>query len=210
MPHAVLIFEDDPRLRESLQLLLDDAQRFSVVGAYENCIHAAQIAIDVQPDLVLMDIEMPGISGIDGVRAIKSVHPAAKIVMFTVFEDDSKIFECMCAGADGYLLKSIDPAQLSAALLQAMEGISPVSPQVASRIFQFFRTQQQPNNSYTLSKREREVLQYLVEGYSYKMIAAACYISIDTVKKHLKNIYAKLHVTCGNEAVAKAIKNRIV
>ncbi|MFN4147172.1 MAG: response regulator [Runella sp.] len=210
MAHTLLIFEDNHQLRQSLQLLLNDGQFFEVKGAFENCIEAAQLTREHQPDLVLMDIDMPGMTGIEGLKAIKSIRPLTRIVMFTVFDDDERIFESICAGADGYLLKHTPPTRLLLALQEAMEGGSPMSPQVANRIFQYFRQQNKPTNDYHLSEREKEILQHLIKGHGYKMIAAECFISLDTVKKHLKNIYTKLHVSCGTEAVAKALKERIV
>lgn len=203
-------FEDNNQLRQSLQLLLNDGLFFNVKAAFDNCLRAAEESQLYQPDLVIMDIDMPGRSGVEGLKAIKATRPHTKIIMFTVFDDDEQIFECICAGADGYLLKHTPPARLIAALQEAMEGGSPMSPQVASKIFQYFRKEAKPAPDYNLSEREKEILQLLIKGYGYKMIAAECFISLDTVKKHLKNIYTKLHVSCGTEAVAKALKEKIV
>lgn len=129
--------------------------------------------------------------------------------MYTVLEDENVIFDCMCAGADGYLLKNTPPAKIIQALEEAVNGGAPMSPGVAAKVLAFFRNSL-PGNNYNLTKRETEILQHLVNGLSYKMIADASFISVDTVKKHLKNIYAKLHVSCGTEAVAKAIREKIV
>ncbi|MFN8353282.1 MAG: response regulator transcription factor [Spirosomataceae bacterium] len=210
MATSLLIFEDNNQLRQSLQLLLNDGLFFTVKAAFDNCLTAAEVTQLHQPDLVVMDIDMPGRSGVEGLKAIKAVRPATKIIMFTVFDDDEQIFNCICAGADGYLLKHTPPARLMAALQEAMEGGSPMSPQVASKIFQHFRKEATPAQNYNLSEREKEILQHLIKGHGYKMIAAECFISLDTVKKHLKNIYTKLHVACGTEAVAKALRDRIV
>lgn len=210
MATSLLIFEDNNQLRQSLQLLLNDGLFFEVKGAYDNCLKAAEVTLQHQPDLIVMDIDMPGRSGVEGLKAIKAVRPDTKIIMFTVFDDDEQIFNSLCAGADGYLLKHTPPARLIAALQEAMEGGSPMSPQVASKIFQYFRKEAKPAHDYHLSEREKEILQLLIKGHGYKMIAAECFISLDTVKKHLKNIYTKLHVSCGTEAVAKALKEKIV
>lgn len=210
MATSLLIFEDNNQLRQSLQLLLNDGVFFEVRNAYDNCLTAAEATMQYEPDLVIMDIDMPGRSGIEGLKAIKAVRPQTRIIMFTVFDDDEQVFNCICAGADGYLLKHTPPMKLISALQEAMEGGSPMSPQIASKIFQYFRKEAKPAQDYHLSDREKEILQYLIKGYGYKMIAAECFISLDTVKKHLKNIYTKLHVSCGTEAVAKALKDRII
>lgn len=210
MAISLILFEDNNQLRQSLELLLNDGVFFSVKGAFENCMDAAAIAERLQPDLVLMDIDMPGRTGVEGLKIIKAIRPQTRIIMFTVFEDDEQIFEAICAGADGYLLKHTSPVRLISALQEAMEGGSPMSPLVANKIFGHFRKQATPVTDYNLSEREKEILQHLIKGSGYKMIAADCFISIDTVKKHLRNIYTKLHVSCGTEAVAKALRDRIV
>lgn len=210
MAIPLLIFEDNNQLRQSLQILLDDGEFFRVKGAFEHCRAAEQEVLRHQPDLVVMDIDMPGRTGAEALRAVKSLRPDTRIVIYTVFDDDERIFECLCSGADGYLLKHTPPAKLLVALQEAMEGGSPMSPQVAGRVFRYFRNQAQQANTYNLSAREKEILQYLIKGNSYKMIADRCFITTDTVKKHLQNIYVKLHVSCGTEAVAKALKERIV
>ncbi len=210
MTTSLLIFEDNGQLRQSLQILLDDGEFFSVKGAFEHCLEAEKEVLRHQPDLIVMDIDMPGRTGSEALRAIKSLRPDTRIVIYTVFDDEERIFECLCSGADGYLLKHTPPAKLLSALQEAMEGGSPMSPQVAGRVFRYFRDQGLKADAYNLSAREKEILQYLIKGNSYKMIADRCFISLDTVKKHLQNIYTKLHVSCGTEAVAKALKERLV
>lgn len=210
MASSLLIFEDNNQLRQSLQILFNDGGLFCVRGAFENCLTAEEEVLRYQPDLVVMDIDMPGRTGAEALRAVKNLRPETRIVMYTVFEDDERIFECLCSGANGYLLKHTPPAKLLSALQEAMEGGSPMSPQVAARVFRYFRDQGQQADAYNLSAREKEILQYLIKGCSYKMIASQCFISLDTVKKHLQNIYTKLHVSCGTEAVAKALKERLV
>jgi DNA-binding NarL/FixJ family response regulator len=210
MATSLLIFEDNNQLRQSLQLLLNDGTFFTVKATFENCLNAAEAVKTYSPDLVIMDIDMPKMSGLEGLKAIKQVRPATKIIMFTVFDDDEQVFNCICAGADGYLLKHTPPLRLIAALQEAMEGGAPMSPQIASKVLHYFRNNTKPAHNYNLSERELEILQYLVKGFSYKMIASECFISFDTVKKHLSNIYTKLHVSCGTEAVAKALRDKIV
>jgi DNA-binding NarL/FixJ family response regulator len=208
----VIIFEDNARLRESLKEFLDDGILFRVCATYENCLYAGEAAREHRPGLVVMDIDMPGISGVEGVKAIKSLDPGIRVVMFTVYDDNDSIFDCICAGADGYLLKQTPPHKLKEALKEAMEGGSPLSPTIAGKVYRHFQKQVSisSGSSYNLSPRETEILQSLVKGNSYKIIASELFISIDTVKKHLKNIYIKLQVNSGTEAVAKALRDKIV
>jgi DNA-binding NarL/FixJ family response regulator len=210
MSYKLVIFEDNARLRQSLELLLNDEVLFKVVGAYSDCRNAVQVIEDTGAELVVMDIDMPGITGLEGVQQIKAVYPEVKVVMHTVFDDDTRIFDSLCKGADGYLLKNTAPLQLIQSLEEVMKGGAPMSPFVAQKVFQYFRQKTVTNNDYNLTSREKEVLELLVKGNSYKMIAHTCQVSIDTVKRHLQNIYHKLHVNCGTEAVAKAIQHKIV
>jgi len=152
---------------------------------------------------------MPGLSGIQGVQKMKELCPSCKILMFTVFEDDDRIFESICNGADGYILKNTSPVKIMQSLQELTEGGVPMSPFVARKVFGFFRNGI-PVKDYQLTPRETEILTFLVKGFSYKMIASECFISIDTVKKHLQNIYYKLQVSCGTEAVAKALSEKII
>jgi DNA-binding NarL/FixJ family response regulator len=211
MVYNLLIYEDNARLRNSLELLLDDGVSFKVVGSFSNCDNVVNEMALHSPHLIIMDIDMPGIGGIEGVKLVKNTNVAVKIIMYTMFDDDKRIFDSICAGADGYLLKNTSPVALSASLLEVMNGGSPMSPFIAKRMFDFFRQQnnnQQPD--FNLTRRELEILELLVKGNSYKMIADKSSVTIDTVKKHLQNIYHKLHVNCGTEAVAKALQHKIV
>ncbi len=211
MPIKLAIFEDNARLRQSLELLLEETSGFRITGSFPNCEHALADIEKSYPELVIMDIDMPGVNGIEGVRMIKSSYPEIKIIMYTVFDDDNRIFDCICAGANGYLLKNTSPLKLVQALQELMEGGTPMSPFVAQKVFEFFRKKNHPaTDDYNLTLREKEILELLVKGNSYKMIAEKSHISIDTVKKHLTNIYNKLHVHCGTEAVAKALQEKII
>jgi len=210
MPYQILIFEDNPRLRQSLELLLNDEENFSVAASFPDCDEAGKMVEEYKADLVVMDIDMPGIGGVEGVKRIKQSHPEVKVVMHTMFDDDTRIFDSLCAGADGYLLKKTSPVQLVTALQEVMHGGAPMSPFVAQKVFQFFRQKENRQDEFNLTAREKEILELLVKGNSYKMIADKCFVSIDTVKKHLQNIYHKLHVSCGTEAVAKALQHKIV
>lgn len=210
MSYQLLIFEDNARLRQSLELLLNDEANFQVAGSYPDCDNAEKLVKEFNVDLVVMDIDMPGIGGVEGVRRIKNIDTDVKIVMHTMFDDDSRIFDSICAGADGYLLKNTSPLQLVTALQEVMQGGTPMSPFVAQKIFQHFKQTRITTEQFDLTKREKEILELLVKGNSYKMIADKCSVTIDTVKKHLQNIYHKLHVNCGTEAVAKALQHKIV
>ena len=210
MAYQLLIFEDNARLRQSLELLLNDEQNFHVAGAFPDCDKADKQVVKLEADLVVMDIDMPGIGGVEGVKRIKNVSPEVKIVMHTMFDDDNRIFDSICAGADGYLLKNTSPLQLISSLQDVMIGGAPMSPFVAQKVFQHFRKVNAVNEEFNLTAREKEMLELLVKGNSYKMIADKSEITIDTVKKHLQNIYHKLHVSCGTEAVAKALQHKII
>ena len=207
-PVRIAIFEDNDRLRESLVALFKGMDEYEVAGDYNNCNDAANIARVYQPDVVLMDIDLPGDSGIKGVVKIKENHPNSAVIMYTVFEDDEKLFQCLCAGANGYLLKKTPPARLIDAISEVIEGGAPMSPSIARKVLNSF--QQGKSLRYDLSPREAEVLQLLIKGYSAKMIAAELNVSFDTARYHLKNIYKKLHVNCGKEAIAKVLGEHIV
>jgi len=213
MPVPVIIFEDNAKLRQSLEQFMDDKIFFRVLATFENCLYALEAVKQHKPHLVIMDIDMPGLSGVEGVKMIKEFDPGIKVIMYTVYDDNDNIFDCICAGADGYLLKQTPPYRLKESLKEVMEGGSPLSPAIAGKVFRFFQNQVSSNssvNKYDLSPRETEILRSLVRGNSYKIIASELFISIDTVKKHLKNIYLKLQVNSGTEAVAKALKDKII
>ncbi|MCD8538390.1 MAG: response regulator transcription factor [Leadbetterella sp.] len=206
----IVIYEDNLRLRQSLELLLNDSEDLEVIGGYSSCSNVLKEMELLRPQLVIMDIDMPDVNGIAGVQKIKARFPDIKVLMYTVFDDDNRIFDCICAGADGYLLKRTTPDQLIRSVRELNEGGIPVSPFVAQKLFQYFRENKAPRETFNLTGREMEILELLVKGNSYKMIAAKTGITIDTVKKHLQNIYHKLHVNCGTEAVAKALQHKII
>jgi DNA-binding NarL/FixJ family response regulator len=207
----VSIYEDNAKLRELLELLVSNTEGFTMAGLHPDCRHVeAEMKTD-QPDVVIMDIDMPGRSGIEGVRLIKAEHVNVRVLMHTVFDDDEKLFKCLSNGADGYLLKKDSSAQLMQAIQEVFEGGAPMSPGIAHRVLQTFRhISPPPKKEYNITEREQQVLELLARGFSYRMIALEILISPETVKKHLKNIYQKLHVQCGPEAVAKAIREHII
>lgn len=208
----IILFEDKSNMRESLKLLIGSEPGFVLTAAFPNCLQASSHVLTHRPDVVLMDIDMPELSGIVGVKDIKAVSPHTQIIMLTVFEDDDKIFESIRAGADGYILKKSIPTELIGAIRNAAIGGSPISPGVAGKVLAAFRekSNKRGNSSFELSKREREVLELLTRGYSYKKIAASLFVSVDTIGSHIKNIYSKLQVNSASEAVAKALRLRIV
>src|SRR5215831_980750 len=208
----VAIFEDNSNLRRGLFNLLESNDGFVCAGAFGNCERVIENIEESLPDVILMDIELPGINGIEAVKKIRGTYPDLKIMMETIFEDDEKIFQSICAGANGYILKTTPPAEILKAIKEIHEGGSAMSPIIATKVFRMFKNtvSGETDDSYQLSGREKEILKYLVEGMSYKMVAANCFISIETVNSYIKNIYKKLQVHSKSEAVAKAIKGRIV
>jgi DNA-binding NarL/FixJ family response regulator len=208
----VAIFEDNNNMREGLYQLINGSAGFSCTGAFPNCDDLIRKIEKSTPDVIVMDIEMPGMNGIEGVRLAKSKFPEIKILMETIFDDDAKIFDSICAGAEGYILKNTPPVEILNAITEIYEGGSPMTPTIANRVMKMVKSQRTPDSkeSFNLTDREKEILSCLVEGMSYKLVADECTISIDTVNVHIKNIYKKLQVHSKSEAVAKAIKGRIV
>ncbi|HET6769822.1 MAG TPA: response regulator transcription factor [Chitinophagaceae bacterium] len=208
----VVIFEDNRSLREGLAAMIGGTPGFACSGAFPNCNNLLKNISQTKPDVVLMDIEMPGINGIEAVAMIKEEFPEIKILMETIFDDDEKIFNSICAGAEGYILKHTTPAEIMEAITEIHDGGSPMTPSIANRVLKMVKVRPESGRkeSFDLSTREKEILTCLVKGMSYKMIADTCFISIETVNVHIKNIYKKLHVHSKSEAVAKAIKGRIV
>jgi DNA-binding NarL/FixJ family response regulator len=208
----ICIFEDNKHLRESLQLLIDSTSRFQCVGAFPNCNKLIERLKEIDCDICLMDIEMPGISGIEATKIIKEHFPELQVLIQTVFSDDDSIFRAICAGASGYILKTSSPSDYIEALKDAQNGGAPMTPSIARRVLQLFKSNLIPvvSEDYNLTEKEKLVLQQLTEGKSYKMIADKLTVSVETVKTHMKNIYVKLHVHSSTEAVAKAIHERII
>lgn len=207
---GVSIYEDNSKLRDLLELLILTTEGLHVIGRFENCIHVVKDTKASRPDVVILDIDMPGCSGIEGVRLIKEVDPQVKVIMHTVFDDDDKLFACLTNGADGYLLKKDTSIYLIDAIREVMDEGAPMSPGIAKKVLQAFRMVKPATTEYQITPREKQVLELLAKGFSYRMIGQEYSISPETVKRHLKHIYQKLHVQCGPEAVAKAIRERII
>jgi DNA-binding NarL/FixJ family response regulator len=209
VPVSIIIFEDNDQLRDSLVTLLNNSEDYKVIGDYSHVTDAANITRRYRPDVVIMDIDLPEKSGIEGVRMIKETKPETLVIMYTMFEDDEKLFNSLCAGANGYILKKTSPYKLFQAINEVMEGGAPMSPTIAKRVLQSFQSKSAAQH-YHLSPRETEILHLLIKGYSVKTIAAELTIAFDTARTHLRNIYQKLHVNCGKEAIAKVLSEKII
>ncbi len=201
----IAIVEDDNEIRQTLTLIIDGSQGFSCKYAFPDG-ESAMASIENLPiDVVLMDIDLPGKSGIEVTRYLKQKCPLLDFIMLTVQSDDDSIFESLCVGASGYLLKDTNPADLLIHIKEVYNGGSPMSSQVARRIINSFRIIENP-----LSDRETEVLKMLSKGMNYKEVASDIFLSPHTVKTHIKNIYSKLHVNSRAEAIYKAIKQKLI
>jgi DNA-binding NarL/FixJ family response regulator len=207
----VVVVEDLREVREGLTMFINGSPGFTCVAHHRTMEGALRAMTDEPPDLILTDIGLPGMSGIDGIRILRDRFPRLPILALTVYDDDDKIFEALCAGATGYLLKNTAPARLLEALSEAIDGGAPMSPGVARRVVEIFRTFRPPQtSSYDLTPQETALLKLLVEGHHYKTAASALKITTNTVSFHLKNIYAKLQVHSKSEAVAKALRERLI
>lgn len=208
----VVLFEDNKNLRESLSMYLASTEGLWFSGAFPDARDALWVIKKHQPDVVLMDIQMPHITGIEAMMNIKKVYPESKVLIQTVYEDDDKIFQAICAGANGYVIKSTKPEIYVQAIKEVHEGGSHLSPTIASKVLAMFQSQyvKKEPNYIDLTPREKEVLGCMTKGMSYKMIADACDIKFSTVHSHIKNIYEKLHVNSAPEAVVKALEMRLV
>jgi DNA-binding NarL/FixJ family response regulator len=203
---TVSIVEDDKLIREALKDMLNEAEGFECIGSFADCEKAIEALIKKKPDVMLMDIELPGMTGIEGVKIIKERYPKIDIIMLTVHEDLSLVFKALSAGACGYLDKSATEEKILDSIKEIYDGGAPMSYKIAKLIVSSFQKKQDS----ILTSREYDVLNLLCNGNSYKEIAYKLFISVGTVRHHIKNIYYKLHVHSKSEAVAKALKERIV
>lgn len=212
----IAIFEDNKLMREAYEAILNGTNGFYCTGSYADCSDLQYKIQRSNPDVVLMDIEMPGIDGIEATRMLAASHPAVRILIQTVFQDDNRIFAAVCAGASGYILKTTTPAQLVQAVEEVYGGGSPMTPLVASkvlRLFQQFAPKTAPeagDDEAQLTEREREILALMVKGNNPRQIGEALFLSYETIRTYIKKIYKKLHVASAAGAVAKAIHDRIV
>jgi DNA-binding NarL/FixJ family response regulator len=212
MKIRVTIFEDNENLRLSLYHLVNSCEAYQCAGAFEDCSNLVEKIKDTMPDVVLMDINMPGMNGIEAVRLLSTHFPAQKVLMQTVYDDPEKIFQSILAGASGYILKNTTNARILESIREVYDGGAPMSPSIAAKVLKMVIPAEIPavSHGFNLSDREKEILSCLVQGMSYKLIGETCFISIDTVRGHIRRIYEKLHVHSKSEAVAKAIKGGIV
>jgi DNA-binding NarL/FixJ family response regulator len=210
-PIKVAIIEDQREVREGLAVLINGTPGFKCTGNYRTMEDALRVLEKEPPDVLLTDLGLPLMSGTDGIRILKTRHPNLPILALTVYNDDESIFEALCAGASGYLLKNTPPARLLDSLKEVLSGGAPMSPQVAQRVIRLFREISPPAKAtYHLTQQETELLRLMVEGYNYKAAAARLGITINTVSFHVRNIYEKLQVHSKSEAVAKALRHRLV
>jgi two-component system, NarL family, nitrate/nitrite response regulator NarL len=200
----VFIYDDNHARRDSLKALLELSPELIYAGEAANCAHAIQDMETCFPDVVLMDINMPGVDGIEGLKAIKKACPHIKVLMQTVFDDSDKVFECIRNGASGYILKKDAPQRILQAIQEVYEGGAVMNPGIAQKVLQYFHPQKK---EHPLTNRETQVLELLAEGLSYKMVADKLFLSFNTVNTHIKHIYEKLHVSSLGEAIAYYYKN---
>ena len=209
----VVIVEDSSTIRDGLKILIEGTEGYNCVGAFNDCESLLERVEEIDFNVVLMDIDLPGMSGIEGIKRLKEISHNYIILMLTVYDENDLIFEALCAGASGYLIKKTPPSKLLEAIKDANEGGAPMTSQIARKVVDFFQknpTQYNKDPEIQLTAREKEVLSGLVEGNSYKAIADSLFISVETVRFHFRNIYKKLHVHSQSEAVAKAIKQGLV
>lgn len=211
MATKILIYDDNEALRVSMEALITDQPDFELLAAMPNAETVETDIKELKPDVVLMDIDMPGVNGVNAVKQIRKVNPSLPVIMLTVFDDNENIFNAICAGASGYILKRYATEEIPAAIRDVLSGGAPMTGTVARKVLMMVpqaKTAEAENND--LSKRETEILQLLVKGYSYKMIASELKVSIDTVRFHIKKIYDKLHVHSATEAVSRALKDKLL
>ena len=205
------IIEDQANIREGLKLLIDGTGGYRCVGSFGSMEEALEQIGRELPDVLLVDIGLPGMSGIEGIRRIKNRHPQLAMMMLTVYDDDRRIFDALCAGACGYLLKKTPPARLLESLREVAGGGAPMSPEIARRVVALFREIRPPAEAdYQLTPHELRILTLLVEGHNYKTAADELGVSINTIRFHMRSIYEKLQVHSKSEAVSKALRNRII
>ena len=205
------IVEDDDFFRDTVREILDGSTGITCSDAFDSCEDAlARLHVESPPDVILMDISLPGMSGIEGMQKVHALSPKTAIIMLTVHEDNDKIFEAICAGAGGYLLKPSSPDAIVAAVVSAQKGGAAINPQIANRVLKMFSQLAVPKGEYGLTAREIEILELMVDGLTKKKIAARLFLSYHTVDMHIRNIYSKLHVHSRSGAIAIALKERLI
>lgn len=207
----ILLFEDNRNFAESFAEMILDAPDMELVGTFENCKNAVQNTRHLRPDVILMDIDMPVQNGLEGLRNIRQEGLDTLVIMLTVFDDNEHVFQAICDGATGYILKKTAPDKILDYIREAKEGGSPMTPSIARQVLALFsHPYEHSKEMQSITAREQEVLSLLVRGFSYKMIASQLLVGMETVRSHIKSIYQKLHVNSKSEAVAKALHNKLV
>ncbi len=211
-PIRVGVFDDNEARRSGLRLLHEAMEDMECVCEYSDCRNVVNHVREANPDVILMDIDMPYVDGIEGVKLVKAEFPGIKIIMQTIFEQEDKIISAICAGADGYILKQKPPLKLVDGITEVMNGGARMTPEVARKVLSLFSSNKSASRpkDFDLTSREQEILSLLVEGYSYKMIAEKCFVTYATVNSHVSHIYKKLQVNSVAGAVSKAIKEGLV
>jgi len=208
---GVAIVEDQREIREGLRVLIDGTPGFRCIGAYASMEDALPAIAQTPPEIAIIDIGLPGMSGIDGTGRLKQSHPKLLVLVLTVYDDDRRIFDAICAGACGYLLKTTPPARLLESLEEAMAGGAPMSPTIARRVLDLFRQVRPPENAdHGLTPHEVRLLKLLVEGHNFPSAAKELGVTVHAISFHMRSIYEKLQVHSKSEAVAKALRHRIV
>ncbi len=211
MPIRLLVYEDNQQLRESVGALISLSEEFMLCGSFGEVTRVEDQVKSLKPDVIMMDIDLPGVNGIEAVKRIRLFDQKTHIIMLTVFDDNKHVLDAICAGASGYLLKKYLPEKLTEAIREVMDGGAPMSPGIARLVISRIQSPTTaPGNPYQLTAREKEILTSLSKGNSYKLIAAFFEISVDTVRTHIKHIYEKLQVRSQTEAVSKAINEKLV
>lgn len=203
----ILLYEDNTQLREVLSILLNGTPGYELLGAFGNCTNILEEVRKIEPDLIMMDIDMPFMNGIEGLKLLRANGIVCKVLMLTVFDDNKNVFEAIRSGANGYILKKTPPARLIEFIEDALNGGAPMTSSIATQVLNMFaENHKSKTETFNLSAREQEVLNLLVDGFSYKLIADKLFISMDTVRSHIKKIYDKLQVNSKSEAVAKTLR----
>ncbi len=206
----IVIIEDNHYMREGWATILDFEEDFVVLDAFESCEEAFESEAISKTNIVLMDIELPGMSGIEGVKYLQKEHPDLPVIMATVFDDDKNVFDALCAGAVGYLMKKVSPEDLKQAIRDAHDGGSPMTPNIARKVIKTFHAPSEDEEGEQLNERELEILEELAKGKSYAAIGEVVYLSVNGVRYHIRNIYRKLQVHSRSEAVSKGISRRLI
>ncbi len=208
---SLWLVEDDPLFRGAVQSLLNQTEGMRCEHAFTSCEDALKtLEEDYAPEVILMDIGLPGMNGIEGVKQIKAISPATDVIMLTIYEEDEKVFKAICAGADGYLLKSSASNEIVSAIKEVLGGGAPMNAQIARKVLDMFTGLAAPKNDYSLTEREKEILRLMTDGLTKRAIADKLFVSYFTIDTHLKNIYTKLHVHSGRGAVAKVLKENLL